>query len=191
MAFNPQIIKEVQEKAAFKCCRCQNIGIEIHHIIPQKDSGLDTLENAAPLCPNCHAWFGDNTAKRKEITHMRDWWYRMVERNYPSENVNYALLSEINKKVEALTTNQEKSLISLKETLKDAAIDAIEKMTAGTAVTTASGIANATVYSPSPSPSFPPPEEDLESEDCPHCLSGLTKFGEQCPYCGNVCTVPH
>ncbi|MEK9143013.1 MAG: HNH endonuclease signature motif containing protein [Patescibacteria group bacterium] len=190
MAFNSQIINQVKEKASFKCCRCQSIGIEVHHIIPQKDKGPDTFDNAAPLCPNCHSWFGDNPLKRKEITQMRDWWYNVVEKWYSTKDINYQLLNEINTKIEALTTNQDKALIDLKETLKSAAFDAIEQMTAGTARSTASGIANATVASPSPSPSFPPPDELGGSENCPHCLSGLTKSGELCPYCGDVCIVP-
>ncbi|MCL5114078.1 MAG: HNH endonuclease [Patescibacteria group bacterium] len=185
MAFNQQIIDKVKEKAAFRCCRCQEIGIEAHHILPQKDKGPDTFENAAPLCPNCHSYFGDNPIKRKEITQMRDWWYKVAERRYLTADVNYGLLNEINSKVEAITTNQDKALVDLKETLKKVAFDTIDQMTAGTARVTASGIANASVSpSPSPSPSFAP------DEDCYYCRSGLVKFGEVCPSCGEVCTSP-
>lgn len=120
---------------------------------------------------------------------MRDWWYKTVERLYSTKDINYQLLNEINNKVEALTTNQDKALIELKKTLKSAAVEAIEQMTAGTARTTASGIANATGVSPSPSPSFPPPDEMGRSGNCPYCLSGLTNFGELCLYCGNIRTV--
>lgn len=186
MAFNQQIITRVKEKASFRCCRCQEIGIEIHHILPQKDNGPDTFENAAPLCPNCHSYYGDNPIKRKEITQMRDWWYKVAEKRYSTIDVNYQLLNEINTKVEALTTNQDKALVDLKETLKKVAFGVIDQMTAGTARVTASGIANATVVSPSasPSPSFPP------GEDCDYCFSGLVKFGELCPSCGEICMNP-
>ena len=159
MAFSQQIINQVKEKAAFKCCRCQAISVEVHHIIPRKDKGLDTIDNAAPLCPNCHYSFGDNAAKRKEITQMRDWWYKIVEKTYPTKDINYQLLNDINTKVEALASNQDQALIDLKTTLKNAAFEAIEQMTAGTAIGTATGIANASIASPSPSPSFPSPEE--------------------------------
>jgi hypothetical protein len=145
MAFNSNIIKQVKEKAAFRCCRCQAIGIEVHHIIPQKDSGPDTFENAAPLCPNCHTWFGDNPRKQKEITEMRDWWYKIIENQYPNSENNFQILNEINTKVEALANNQDQALIDLKETLKKAAFDTIDKMTAGTAQITASGIANTSI----------------------------------------------
>jgi hypothetical protein len=35
-----------------------------------------------------------------------------------------------------------------------------------------------------------PYQHILESEDCPHCLSGLTRHGEYCSYCGNICAIP-
>ncbi len=151
MAFSEKIINQVKEIADFMCCRCKHISFEVHHIIPLKDDGPDTLNNAAPLCPNCHADFGDNSLKRKEITQMRDLWYKRVKEKYNQQPpINYGVLNSINSKLEALATNQDKALVDLKETLKEVAIDAIEQMTAGTAQITASGIANATV-SPSAS----------------------------------------
>lgn len=183
MAFDQKIINQVKEKAAFKCCRCQSIGIEVHHIIPQKNHGPDTFDNAAPLCPNCHTWFGDNHVKRKEITQMRDWWYKKVEELYSPQTVNYQLLNDINTKIEALAINQDKALVDLKKTLMKVANNTIEQMTAGTARITASNIANATIASPSPSPSFPIPQEN-----CMYCHSGLVEFGELCPSCGDICT---
>ena len=145
MAFSQKIIDEVKEKSAFKCCRCQSIGIEVHHIFPQEDKGPDTFDNAAPLCPNCHAWFGANRTKQKEITQMRDWWYEKVKELYSPNIVNYQLLSDINTKVEALSLNQDKALVDLKETLLKVATETISQMTVGTARIAASGIANATV----------------------------------------------
>src|SRR4051794_1649538 len=67
MPFSEKVREQVRFKAAFRCCICGEIGIEVHHIVPQGKGGEDTLHNAAPLCPNCHAWFGDNPRKRKEI----------------------------------------------------------------------------------------------------------------------------
>ena len=40
------------------------------------------MQNAAPLCQNCHDQFGDNRQKRKDITQMRDWWYNVVAQKY-------------------------------------------------------------------------------------------------------------
>ena len=53
MAFNEDTKREVRQKAAYQCCRCRSFGVEVHHILPQKDGGPDTIDNAAPLCPNC------------------------------------------------------------------------------------------------------------------------------------------
>lgn len=72
----------MKKMAAFQCCRCREIGIDIHHIIPQADGGSDDIENAAPLCQNCHSRFGANPEKRKEIRQMRDWWYEVVKEKY-------------------------------------------------------------------------------------------------------------
>jgi len=56
--------------------------VEIHHIVPEAEGGLNDEENAAPLCPSCHAWFGANPEKRKEMRQMRDWWYEVCESKY-------------------------------------------------------------------------------------------------------------
>jgi hypothetical protein len=162
MAFSESIKNKVKEMSDFKCCRCRHISFEVHHIIPLKNDGPDTLENAAPLCPNCHAEFGDNLTKRKEITQMRDLWYKRVEQQYsPHNSEYYKLLFGINSKLDEISSNQDIALIDLKNILKGAALEAIEQMTADTAVSTASGIASASVSpSPSPSPSFSLPDED-------------------------------
>lgn len=147
MAFSEETINRVKEFADFRCCRCKHISFEVHHIIPQKDGGPDTIENAAPLCPNCHTDFGDNPRKRKEITQMRDLWYKRVRDMYQQQPpLQYEILSSINSKLAELASNQD-TLVDLKEMLKKVAIETIENMTAGTAQITASGIANATVSS--------------------------------------------
>lgn len=165
MAFSSKITKDVKEKAAFKCCRCQSIGVEVHHIISQKNGGPDTMDNAAPLCPNCHTSFGDNPIKHKEITMMRDWWYKVVENLYPTKNINYTVLNDINSKLEAITDNQDKTLIDLKSTLKAVAIEAIEHMTAGTAVSTATVIANASIAFPTEPLPYPTDQEIEQAGD--------------------------
>ena len=45
MSFSEKVKKEVNEKAAFQCCRCRVIGVQIHHIIPTKDGGSDDIDN--------------------------------------------------------------------------------------------------------------------------------------------------
>jgi hypothetical protein len=132
----------VKEKSAFRCCRCQSIGIEVHHILPQASNGPDTFENAAPLCPSCHTDFGDNPIKRKEISHMRDWWYQQVERQYPDNRISKTQLDDINTKLEYIESNQNSGLTDLKTTLKNISNKLIDDITPETARLTASGIIN-------------------------------------------------
>jgi hypothetical protein len=75
MAFGEALRLKVKKKAHFRCCRCQAISVEIHHIIPQSEDGPDTEENAAPLCRNCHDLVGGHPGKKAEVRQMRDAWY--------------------------------------------------------------------------------------------------------------------
>lgn len=100
MAFSEAIKLEVKRKAAFQCCRCKEIGVEVHHIVPEEDGGPDEIDNAAPLCPSCHDNFGGNPDKRNEIRQMRDWWYDVIAEQYKQAKLqNY---EPINEKIEAL-----------------------------------------------------------------------------------------
>lgn len=119
MAFTEKLKIEVRKKAAFRCCRCHEIGVDIHHIIPQTEGGPDDIGNAAPLCQNCHDRFGANPEKRKEIIQMRDWWYDVVKEKYG--NGNLEKLSEINDIVLQIQKTQESQkgeLQKLREELK-------------------------------------------------------------------------
>lgn len=83
MAFSESIKQEVREKARHTCAWCRQRGsVDIHHIIPQKEGGSDTLENAAPLCKSCHGDFGNNPDHRKRIVEMRDQLYKDNETIY-------------------------------------------------------------------------------------------------------------
>ncbi len=77
MPFSESVKREVKRRANFTCCWCQNLDhkVDIHHIVPQKDGGPDTIGNAAPLCGSCHTKYGDNPSLRKEIRERRDHWY--------------------------------------------------------------------------------------------------------------------
>jgi len=144
MPFDEGIKKEVRAKSAFRCCRCQEIGVEVHHIIPEEYDGPNTQDNAAPLCPNCHTFFGDNPKKCKEITQMRDWWYRKVEEQFPNRN---EMLEKINTSMQNMQVNQTASINELKGMLKNISDNMIDKMTPETAKITVSGILNTSVAS--------------------------------------------
>lgn len=143
MGFSPAIKLKVKHLAAFKCCRCQTTGIQVHHIIPSKDGGSDTMDNAAPLCPSCHNFFGANPVKRKEIKEMRDWWYERVELMYKSPD--YQILEQVNDKVEKLLQSdlhRKEEMDDLKAMLKSVAIKTIEELTPETAAGTATFISD-------------------------------------------------
>lgn len=86
MNFSEMLKVKVRKKAHLRCCLCKSIGVEVHHIIPQKEGGLDTEDNAAPLCPSCHETYGSNPQKRKFIREARDFWYEICENRYSSDS---------------------------------------------------------------------------------------------------------
>jgi hypothetical protein len=97
MRFTEKIRFEVMKKADFRCCRCHMLAVEVHHVVPKGKGGPDTFENAAPLCPTCHHWFGDNPTMRKQIRQMRDVWYERVAEEAKTiplkmEEINRSLL---------------------------------------------------------------------------------------------------
>jgi len=142
MAFTEDLKQEVRQKAAFQCCRCKRIGVEIHHIIPQADGGPDTIDNAAPLCPACHEDFGANPIKRKQIREMRDWWYGRVEAMYGASAGN-EMLQKLSTEITALKEDKatdQNALDELKVTLKQLSDQIIENVTTADAAGTASDL---------------------------------------------------
>lgn len=85
MAFSEKLKSEVRRKAHFACCLCKGMGVEVHHIISEAEGGLDTEDNAAPLCPTCHETYGGNPQKRKFIRETRDFWYEICDKRYASD----------------------------------------------------------------------------------------------------------
>jgi len=86
MGFPEHLKVEIRKKSHFSCCLCKNIGIEIHHIVPQEEGGSDEDENAAPLCPSCHEIYGANPQKRKFIREARDFWFDICKKRYSSDS---------------------------------------------------------------------------------------------------------
>lgn len=181
MAFTEELKLKIKKKAMFQCCRCQAINVEIHHIDPQREQGSDTVENAAPLCPNCHTWFGDNPLKKKEIRQMRDNWYEAVERMYSGQaSVLIPLIEKVNLSLEEVKRMQSNDMTEIKSMLKEVSNSAIDNMTLGTANLTASNLVMASGASLS----------NLNIEDlpkvCGECQSLVTvgRFVTACPNCG-------
>ena len=80
MGFSEELKVRIRKKAHHTCCLCKSLGIEIHHIVSEKDGGPDTEDNAAPLCPSCHEIYGGNPDKRKFLREVRDFWYDICKR---------------------------------------------------------------------------------------------------------------
>lgn len=96
MSFSQSTIDEVRRKADFTCCWCRSRQevIEIHHIVPQSESGSDGIDNAAPLCPSCHSKYGNNPDLRKQLRERRDRLYETVLAPSPSLSRMEALIEK-------------------------------------------------------------------------------------------------
>ena len=77
MAFSEPLKVTIRKRTHLRCCLCHELGVEIHHIVPQSEGGLDKEENGAALCPSCHERYGANSQKRKFIREARDLWYEI------------------------------------------------------------------------------------------------------------------
>lgn len=175
MGFSEQIKLEVKQKAAFRCCRCHEIGVEVHHILPQKDGGLAVIDNAAPLCPSCHDNFGDNSQKRKEIRQMRDWWYEVVGEKYFNKDT-IKRLEEISLSLEAVKLGHADQVAELKNLLLSFSSDTINNLTIETATEATSSVVTATMLGSNVHANF-------HCEKC-NTTIGLLIGSSNCPNCG-------
>lgn len=99
MAFSEALKLGIKKRAHFQCCLCHALGVEIHHIIPESESGPDTEDNAAPLCPTCHETYGANPEKRKFIREVRNFWYELCAKRFSSDAQQLHAISEVLKSV--------------------------------------------------------------------------------------------
>jgi DNA repair exonuclease SbcCD ATPase subunit len=184
MAFSENLKLEVKHKAAFRCCRCNEIGIQVHHIVPQRDDGPDTIDNAAPLCPNCHDHYGGNPDKRKEIKQFRDRWYEVVLEKYPFEEAEkWEKVNDLILKLGGVQEDQATEIKKLKEEIKEALRqtqkineEAFEKETPAGIKRIVSDMVSATKLG----------EGVHANVHCKKCNSyiGLLIGGNKCPTCG-------
>lgn len=74
---NPDIVAEALIRANGYCVKCQKAApffrksdnspyLEVHHIKPLSEGGLDTLENVIAICPNCHRY--EHFGKKNHLT---------------------------------------------------------------------------------------------------------------------------
>ncbi len=141
MPFSEHIKLKVKRRAAFRCCRCQTIGVDVHHIVPESEGGPNTFNNAAPLCQNCHNQIGHNTTKRKEIRQMRDWWYEVCGNQYAAEGYPYEdKINDINNTLINIQKGQEGLIPNLVGELRDLFDQSVADITSPTSALFATGI---------------------------------------------------
>jgi hypothetical protein len=184
MSFAESLKLDVKHKSAFRCCRCQAIGVEIHHIVPQAEGGPNTIDNAAPLCAKCHSDFGDNPLKRRELREMRDWWYQQVAGRASVSHPQFIVLEE---KLDALLLRQAESsseLDEIKNVLRSYVSLLIDQIDAINVRAVASSVVN--VEKP---PFVAGSPCQMSGQSCPACADGVmdvdpSQSGVQCNKCG-------
>lgn len=89
-------------KSRRRCCVCQEFAgrnVNVHHIVPEADGGINELDNAIVLCFRCHAEAGHYNLRHPlgtkysptELRRHRDEWWRNYNSNDPSlQPENYA-----------------------------------------------------------------------------------------------------
>ena len=120
MPFDERLKVEVRRNAHFACCLCHDLGVEIHHIVPEGEGGPNDSENAAPLCPTCHERYGANPTKRKFIREARDLWFEVCAERYASDGSQIAEVQAALSKV-ATKSDIENAVSEMKEALTEGA----------------------------------------------------------------------
>ncbi len=55
MAFNQGEVEQLLADTGRRCCICGGLhNVQVHHVVPKEQGGDDDIDNAIPLCPNCH-----------------------------------------------------------------------------------------------------------------------------------------
>lgn len=187
MSFSEKTKKEVMQKAGYCCCICHkpSVSVQVHHIMPEAEGGDDSIENAAPLCPSCHAEYGANPEKRTRIREIRDWWYKTIANMYSSKIVSPEQLNGINKylrfmdaKQDSILKKQDKhdsDLDNLKTQLKIISNSTIDSMTPVTSDITTSAVLGTAALSIIPGGGH---------IICSRCKKSIDVRHNFCPYCG-------
>jgi len=79
MPFSESVKQEIKYKSGFLCAVCEQLGVDVHHIVPEEVDGPNTIENGILLCPTCHDLYDANPKKRKFLRDRRDYWYSICE----------------------------------------------------------------------------------------------------------------
>lgn len=118
MGFSEDLKIKIRKKAHHACCLCKSLGIEIHHLVPEKDGGPDIEDNAVPLCPSCHETYGGNPEKRKFLREVRDFWYEICAKRFAGDSDRLGEISEL-LKTTASKKDVEKGIDALRKMLEE------------------------------------------------------------------------
>lgn len=142
MGFSPTIRRRVRERAAFRCCWCEKFGlVESHHIVPRKEGGPNTEDNAAPLCGECHAQLGGNPDLRPRIRERREWWYKVAAARYGYPAKPHRRLEAIDAALFALADgDNQRALTALRGSMERYVHELMATLTAETARTMAAAV---------------------------------------------------
>lgn len=126
MPFSPKIKEDALVKSRRRCCVCQEFAgrnVNVHHIVPEADGGINELDNAIVLCFRCHAEAGHYNLRHPLGTkysptelrrHRDEWWsnYKsddpgLQPENYarPAESVPREELGNVEKEIGTLWSN--------------------------------------------------------------------------------------
>jgi hypothetical protein len=84
MAFSEKTKEEAKYSSRYMCIFCKQFGtLDVHHIIPQKVGGPDTIDNAICLCPTHHRKFGDKPEFIDYLREERSKWYLYCKKFLP------------------------------------------------------------------------------------------------------------
>ncbi|PHR88852.1 MAG: hypothetical protein COA78_36160 [Blastopirellula sp.] len=103
MSFPHKVKEEVLVKSRRCCCVCRKfygLYIEVHHITPKSEGGENDLDNAIPLCQDCHGQAGHynpnhsigNKYRPTELKKHRDSWYEWCSDNPNDPLPNHPVL---------------------------------------------------------------------------------------------------
>lgn len=129
MDFPESVKKEARQRAHYACVWCQRTEyfLEVHHVVPQEEEGPATIDNAAPLCPQCHTHIGPNPDLRRQLRERRDWWWHMcASRTPPTFNVSLEQTNALYERVRAMEAQGQRTESALAE-LKAIVLSAEEK----------------------------------------------------------------
>ncbi len=76
MDFPESVKLDAKRRAHYQCVvRRRSVFLHVRHIVPQEEDGPGILDNAAPLCVECHDLHGNDPTKRKWLREARDFWW--------------------------------------------------------------------------------------------------------------------